>query len=64
MSKGYYLCSCSKNNNDGGYGSDRDPFGIHPPVKGRDGVLVNANHVVKVGSGALRAMSASIEFPL
>ena len=63
MSKGYFLHSCSKTI-DGGFGSDHDPFGIHLPVKGRVGVLANANHVAKVGSGALRAMYASTEFPL
>ena len=60
---GYFLRSCSKIN-DGGFGLDCDPFGIHLPVKGRVGVLVNANHAVKVGSEALRAMYASTEFPL
>ena len=63
VSKGYYLRSCSKIN-DGGFGSDRDPFGIHLSVKGRVGVLMNANPVVKVGSEALRALYASTEFPL
>ena len=63
VSKGYYLHSCSKIN-DGGFGSDCDPFGLHLSVKGRVGVLVNANPVVKVGSEALRALYASTEFPL
>ena len=63
VSKGYFLRSCSKIN-DGGFGSDHDPSGIHLSVKGRVGVLVNANPVVKVGSEALRDLYASTEFPL
>ena len=63
MSKGYFLRSYSKPI-DRGFGLDRDPFGIHLPVKGRVGVLVNANQEVKFGSRALRAMNASIEFTL
>ena len=63
MSKGYFLCSYLKPIT-GGFGSNRDPFGIHLPVKGRVGVLVNANQEVKFGSRALRAMNAFTEFPL
>ena len=63
VSKGYFLRSVLKSI-DGGFGSDRDPFGINLPVKCRVGVLVNANQIVKDGSGALRALYASPKFPL
>ena len=33
VSKGYFLRSCSKVNKDAGFGSDRDPSGIHLSVQ-------------------------------
>ena len=61
--KGYFLCSISKSII-GGLGSDCDLFGLNLPVKGRVGVLGKANHTVKDASGALRALYASLKFPL
>ena len=57
------MCSCSKFNKEG-LGSDWDPDGLHLSVKGSIEALLNAIPVVKVGSEELRALSASIEFPL
>ena len=62
VNKGYYLRSCSKIN-DGGFGSDCDPDGLHLSVKGNIGDLVNAFPIAKVGSEALRALYASTVFP-
>ena len=61
VSKGYFLRSCSKSSV-GGLGSKRDPFG-HFLVKGGLGIMVKNNLSGKIGSGALRALSASLQLP-
>ena len=62
VNKGYYLRFCSKTFG-GGFGSDRDPDGIHLSVKTFTGDLGNAYSDAKYGSEALRALFASTVFP-
>ena len=58
VSKGYFLRSCSKVNKDGGFGSNRDPSGIHLSVQGRVGCLSTVNSEVKAIPRTLRALYA------
>ena len=62
VNKGYYLRSCSKTFG-GGFGSDRDPDGIHLSVKTFTGDLGNAYSDAKYGSKAFRALYSSTVFP-
>ena len=64
VSKGYFLCSCSKVNKDGGFGLDRDPSQTHLCVQGSVGRLSTIISEVKYVPGALRVLYAPTDFPL